>query len=504
MKSTSTTTTAHPWLRVILAACVGVFACSLLVPLLQPIPRLPWYDGVLLETVLRLQQGGSTYQGLSNGSRVPAESPYFPSTVFITWAASTVLPLGAYWPRVLGTAATFLLFAAGWKTATRLTKSSVASGILTILGFSVLFAGVEKFQAQSFFPDYLLGASALLAANIAARDVREPFSLARCVSLAALLFLIGTLKQSGFAIFVGFGMFAVWPGADIPRASRLRLLVVLTIAGLGVLAVIGATSHCWEATIAAMSGHPIIRTAIRTVFLLAVALLSLSVIALGFLLPPRLDAVEKSVTQLIVASFVPLLVIQSLSAFKAGGGSYDFLLPLFLGLPLLVTGLLRYFNRNVVPLLMALGLAATVLSTISGVREYARLAPDWGRFRQESAYLARFRGQRALYNVYSYGVIRHAGILPVTDLHTLTHYALGGLKSATVLESIRRRDYDIVVGVERATLDQTAGNPFFRSAIMGEYGQAILQNYQAIEDPELPASLKGQMFLRIGAKPRLP
>src|SRR5882757_4818449 len=90
---------AHRWLRVILAACVGVLVCSLIVPVFRPVPRLPWYDGVLLETVLRLQHGGSTYQGLSHGSLVPPESPYFPATIFITWAASTVLPLGAYWPR---------------------------------------------------------------------------------------------------------------------------------------------------------------------------------------------------------------------------------------------------------------------------------------------------------------------------------------------------------------------------------------------------------------------
>src|SRR4051812_24821623 len=116
-----------------LIAAVAALLFLLLVPTFAPVPHIPWYEGVVLATVERLQHGGSAYVGLSNGSLVPAESPYFPASIFITWLASSLVPPSTYWPRILGIAATLFLALEVWITAVRLGASRLAAGMLVTL-----------------------------------------------------------------------------------------------------------------------------------------------------------------------------------------------------------------------------------------------------------------------------------------------------------------------------------------------------------------------------------
>ncbi len=213
---------------------------------------------MLLGTVERLQHGGAIYTSLVPGSLVPTETPYFPGSVLLTWAAATLLPVSDG-PRILGTLATLAFFAAVWLAASRLTKAPLAAGVITVFGFSVLLAAGEKHQAQSFFPDYLMTASAILAALIITGAPGLRIRSIRFAVLCALLFLIGMLKQSSFAIFAGFGIFAVLPWHDYPRPARRTILVSLAIAGVALLVLIWRIPNCWGTSVTAMGRHPIVR-----------------------------------------------------------------------------------------------------------------------------------------------------------------------------------------------------------------------------------------------------
>ncbi len=135
---------------------------------------------------------------------------------------------------------------------------------------------------------------------------------------------------------------------------------------------------------------------------------------------------------------------------------YDLLPPALLLLPLTAAGLLAISRKKTptVPL-VALGLATVALNAHAISLDVKYASAERATFLADASYLARFHGERVLYNVYSYHVVKSAGLVPVTDLHTLSHYALAGIEFKAVLEESEQRRYALIVGVPHEVLDQT-------------------------------------------------
>jgi hypothetical protein len=479
----------------LLAVAIASFAVSLLTSLLRPLPLVPWHDGVLIATLDRLSGGGMVYPGFGEAAIGAPETPYFPGNVLLLMPLAWIFPnLIELLPRILGVASVLALFGVVSVASARLSNMPVPATAVTLLVFSALLYGGLRFQAQSFFPDFLMVALATWACLLITKRDGAP-RVCDLIVLGCLSFLVGTLKQSSIAILGGLAAFAFLRVVR-HRTGAKALLLAVTLGGLAAFAVLIAIPNAIDATVVSMSRHPLILKRL-------VDDLPALIVRYVWIVPPIGIAVAhralagKLLTDTLLFAAVPLFVFQSLAWLKAGGGLYDWSLPFFLLVPLVSLSVIRLWQVGRYPWVVV-GLLATamVFDARAIMVDLTEVKAAAGPFSDAVRYLEQYRGQPVLYDSYSYRLVRDAGLIPLTDLHTLAHYGLAGERSGAVLQALDRQLYSLIIVDDFADVEGTSGQAYYEGPVMQDYDEAIRRNYEPSPGLGTPAYLERKLLIK--------
>lgn len=490
----------------LLAVAIGTFAVSLLTSLLRPLPLVPWHDGVLIATLDRLSGGGIVYPGFGDTAIGAPETPYFPGNVLLLIPLVWIFPnLIELLPRILGVTSALALFGVVSVASARLTRAPVPATAVTLLVFSALLYGDFRFQAQSFFPDFLMVALATGACLVITKR-NGALRVPDVILLGCLSFLVGTLKQSSGAVLAGLAGFAFFRVMRHRTETKAPLLAV-TLGGLAAFAVVMAIPNAIDATIVSMSRHPLVLKRLLDD-------MPALIVRYVWIVPPIVVAAahsalaEKPLTNGLLFAAVPLFVFQGLAWLKAGGGLYDWNLPFFLLVPLVALSVIKLWQVGRHPW-MVVGILATamVFDARAIMADLSAVMADSGPYSEAVRYLEQYRGQPVLYDTYSYRLVRDAGLIPLTDLHTLAHYALAGERSGAVLQALDQQLYSLIIVDDIADIEGTSGQAYYEGPVMQAYNEAIQRNYKTHRGSNVPPYLErrllGRASYRLRAAQRL-
>jgi hypothetical protein len=317
----------------------------------------------------------------------------------------------------------------------------------------------------------------------------NPRSWRTLLALIIVGSLIGLLKQTSIAVFMGLAVFAVLNPVFSIR-SKLLVLVALLASGVVILAVMLPNAAAMTATVEVMSDHPTDLSPKALVMqfwdvvngfwwlLIPVALV---------IFQSRTKGSHTNLTAIwcLVAVAIPLSLFQLLSSVKAGGDFYNHFLGMAMLAPIAALGLQRLASGRQHNLIIVLVVSATIIAnfgTLSGTVAYSR--EEWREYREVKNYLeAEHSGAVAVYPAYWYRVVKDAGIEPRTDWHTLGHYRGAGIYFDHVLADFKNTKYDLIIGPIGDLSDR--------------YNVVIAENYRLESGPHIPPSLTNAIWVPI-------
>jgi len=469
-------------------------AVMLTANMLRPLPIDAHYEGLLIATADRLRSGGPIYPS-PESTYVDATPSHFPGNVFVVRAASLLFPQALELiPRALAifSSLLFLVILVGYTRS--LGVPSLLAAAYAVFCFTLTLAASNLYQITNFVPDYLLCALGLLCCSLVRRFEQARAGWRTLVLLGSLLAAVGLLKQSGLAMYLGLGAYAVLLSGR-PVRQRILLVAVLAAAGAVVLGVLLSIPGCFATTVLGMAAHRYriasflkaepyyVLTRFWPVFipaLLYVARLGQSGLRKG---PPGV--------KILLCFWVPFALIQTAAALKIGGGSYDFDLVFFLLIPVAALELAAIIPVRRKTQLAALLLLTAVLIQARQTARYVHAAKaERPRFREAVQYLeTNFRGRPALYAADLYRLVRRAGLLPVSELAAICHHTMGGRTPPRVEQAVREQRYAVILGLAGwTTAERGAGT-------WNQFYYLVQTHYEPLDAPGLPPSLRGQVLV---------
>ncbi|SRR6266404_31022 len=310
--------------------------------LTSPLPVNAWLDGTQIASLDRVQRGGRFYPEYDEGT-LDATMPYFPGTLFILKATDSLIPQGRELaPRVCGVVSSFALLAAVFWYSVRLGSSWFLAFTFSLFCFTMLI--YWKYQLVNFVPDYLLGALCLFAGALTASATVKIRSPLREIALAVILVACGLLKQGSVAVFVGSLATAVYSRIGICRKASLFSEILL--AGVVVLGILLVTPNVFDTTIRGMRDHPrftfheFLSLNLNYVFHFWPVYVPVALFVIECCASARIRKTQNwTFVMPLVFLWLPLSLIQIASAFKIGGGTYNFDLVFLLLIPIALIGI---------------------------------------------------------------------------------------------------------------------------------------------------------------------
>jgi len=167
--------------------------------------------------------------------------------------------------------------------------------------------------------------------------------------------------------------------------------------------------------------------------------------------------------------------------------------------PIAALGLQRMMSeqhRNIVLVLAAL-VTIFIGVWISG-RTIESSLQERRNFQEAQAYLAEeFSDAKTMYGAGWYRLVKGAGLVPVSDMDTMSHFSVGGTYSYQVLTNLENSNYDLILDSPYwQRVKSETSNPAYDLAGWWPYYTLINEHYELVEDSELPALLTGQLYVR--------
>ncbi len=480
--------TPSAWSCVLVAASMTSLLAFLWVSAHLPVPTDPMFqhlDGAMAATLDRVHAGGALYPVPSpESAQVEACYPYFPGILLVCVFLDRVAHVGGpvTVSRAVGLTLVFVLLAAVGAFCRLLRPGSLLGFAAAAFSTLLLLAGFCTRSPITVFPDFVVAGGLLAICTVIARMERDPAGpwtpfLLRLLALTASLVIAGLAKQNAASLFLGCGGYVLFC-SRLPSRRRAAILLAAFGGAALVLAVVLAIPGAWMVTVRSIGAQAVGFTPpgfggafaelLSDYWLIGILVVLLASTPEGM----WGDAMPGRTVSCFLWMWVPLLLLQTASRFKWGGGAHNFAAPILLLVPLLAARVEELLGRRAASRLANAFLALTAATAFFRLQQTLEsLRTQDAEFERVTRALRQHLTQEpVVYDAALYPVLERSGVRTGVEWITLLHFL--------PVEDGRR--------TQRAITAVTAGDYAALVFPTYEHFYPRPQAYHRVDDPDLP------------------